>query len=467
MAVTHDVIVIGAGAGGLTAAGACAMWGLRVALIERGTMGGDCLNTGCVPSKALLATAARAHAMRGARFGVSGGEPSVDWAGVRAHLRSTIATIAPGDSRERFEGLGVKVIAGEARFIDRRGVEVAGRTLRAPRIVIATGSRPRIPNLPGLTDVPYLTNETLFDLPILPRHLLVLGGGGIGVEMAQAFRRLGSAVTLVTRGGCLPREDVAAAAIVIDRLREEGVRVLEHTEVREVAGDVVLRLASGETITGSHLLVATGRTVDAGALNLAAAGVTTREDGIVTDAHRRTSTPGIYAIGDCREGPRFTHVSGYEGSLVALRIALGWPGSVDSRALPRATYTDPELAQVGLTEAEARARFVRVTVRIQRFDHDDRAICEGDTTGFVKAVWAGRRLVGATIVGAHAGDLLLPWSMLLRRKASPFALADTIIAYPTRSERSKAVAFDRIEPLLFSEPVKRWAALLAWARART
>lgn len=469
MADTHDVVVIGAGSAGLTAAGACAMWGLRVALIERGAMGGDCLNTGCVPSKALLAAAARAQGMRGRRLGIGGGEPSIDWADVRAHLRDTIARIAPADSRERFEGLGVEVIAGDARFVDRRTIEIGDRRLRAPRIVIATGSRPRIPDLPGLQAVPYLTNETLFELDVLPRHLIVLGGGGIGIEMAQAFRRLGSEVTVVARGRCLPREDADAAAIVLDRLREEGVRIVEHAEAREVlAGPdgVALRLEDGAELMASHLLVAVGRTVDTEALDLDAAGIARGEDGIVVDARRRTNVPGIHAIGDCRAGPRFTHVSGYEGSLVAVAIALGWSGKADFRALPRATYTDPELGQIGLTEAEARDRHSRVTVRVERFEHDDRAICEGDTAGFVKAVWVGRTLVGATIVGARAGDLLLPWSMLIKGKASAFALTDTIVAYPTRSERSKAVAFARIAPLLFSRPVKRWAALLAWARRR-
>lgn len=471
MADTHDVIVIGAGAAGLTAAGGCAMWGLRVALIERGAMGGECLNTGCVPSKALLAAAARAQAVRDAgAFGIEADAPRIDWAGVRAHVHGAIARIAPADSRERFEGMGVEVITGAARLLGGRAVDVNGRRLAAARIVIATGSRPHVPDLPGLSDAPFLTNETLFDLDRLPEHLLILGGGGVGVEMAQAFRRLGSAVTLVTRGRCLPHEDADAAAVVLCRLRGEGVHVVEQAAVRAVERDgraLTLRLGIGQEVTGSHLLVATGRVANLDSLDLAAAGVRTGPDGIVVDARRRTSNRAIFAVGDCRVGARFTHLSGHDGSVAALNIALGWPARVDTVAIPRATYTDPELAQVGLTEVDARARHARVTVRVSPFTDDDRARCEGDADGFVKAIWAGRRLVGTTIVGARAGELLPPWTLLLKRKASPFALADAIVAYPTRSERSKAVAFAHLEPLVFSAPARRWAALLARLRRRS
>ncbi len=462
------MIVIGAGAAGLTAAGGCAMYGLKVALIERGRMGGECLNTGCVPSKALLAAAHRAHAVRtAARLGVMTGEPRVDFAAVHAHVQAAIVRIAPHDSRERFEAMGVDVIAGEARFVSPHGVRVGERTLLAPRIVIATGSRPRLLDIPGLAQTPHLTNETIFDLTELPEHLVILGGGAIGVEMAQAFRRLGAAVTLVEADRPLAHEDADAAALLLDTLRAEGVCIVTGTPARRIAAagaGIEVTLGDGPTVAASHLLVAAGRAPDLASLDLAAAGVAAGKDGIEVDARRRTSARHIMAIGDCRAGPRLTHVAGYEGALAVRAIALGLPARADYAALPRAIYTEPELAQIGLTEADARQRHGEVAVTTAPFADNDRALAENDAVGFVKLVRARGRVVGVTIVGAHAGELLLPWTQILARKASAFALAGAIIAYPTRSEASKAAAFESVQPLLFHPLLKRWAALLAWAR---
>lgn len=462
---THDVVVIGAGAAGLTAAGGCALYGLRVALVERARMGGECLNTGCVPSKALLAAAARAQGFRtAAPFGIAAADPAIDFGAVNAHVHRAIATIAPHDSVERFEAMGVEVITGEARFVSAAALDVAGRRLTAPRFVVATGSRPRIPPVPGLAETPYLTNETLWVLATLPTHLAILGAGAIGVEMAQAFRRLGAAVTLIGRP--LLREDAAAAAVVLARLRGEGVRLVDAAATRAAATSdgVALTLATGEVVAASHLLVAAGRAPEFGALALATAGVALGNDGIRVDARRRTSAAGIYAIGDCREGPRFTHAAGYEGAAVVREIALGLPAPVDYRALPRVLYTDPELAQVGLTETDARACHTSVAVTVSPFADDDRAVAEGATDGFVKLVRAGGRVIGVTIVGAHAGELLLPWSQIIARRATPFGLVGTIVAYPTRSERSKEAAFLALEPRLFHPVLKRWARLLASLR---
>ncbi len=465
---THDVIVIGAGAAGLTAAGGCAMYGLQVALIERGRMGGECLNTGCVPSKALLVAAHRAHAVRtAARLGVVTGELRIDFAAVHAHVQAAIARIAPHDARERFVGMGVDVIAGEARFVSPHRVRVGERTLCAPRIVIATGSRPRLPDIPGLAQTPHLTNETIFGLTELPDHLVILGGGAIGVEMAQAFRRLGAAVTLVEADRPLAHEDADAAALLLNTLRDEGVCMIAGIpgcRIAATGAGVEVTLGDGRTIAASHLLVATGRVPDLASLGLAAAGVTVGEDGIEVDEHRRTSARHILAIGDCRAGPRLTHVAGHEGTLAVRRVALGLPARADYSALPRAIYTEPELAQVGLTEVEARARYGEVAVSTAPFADDDRALAENDAVGFVKLVRARGRVVGVTIVGAHAGELLLPWTQILARRASVFALASAVVAYPTRSEASKAAAFESARPLLFHPVLKRWAALLAWAR---
>ncbi len=460
---THDVVVIGAGAAGLTAAGGCARLGLRVALVERDRMGGECLNSGCVPSKALLASARRAAAMRGSRLGVTGADPVVDFAAVRGHVAAAIAAIAPHDSEARFAAWGVEVVRGEASFVDRRSITVAGRRLSAPRIVLATGSVPRIPPIPGLAETASLTNETLFGLDVLPPHLLVLGGGPVGVEMAQAFRRLGSAVTLVASGPILPRDDPDAAALVRDRLLAEGVTVCEHAAVTRVAG-CVLHRADGVAIEGSHLLVAAGRTACVDRLGLERAGVVAGPDGIAVDARRRTSNKAVFAIGDCRAGPRFTHAAGYEGTLVVAGLGFGLPSPARYDRLPSVTYCEPELAQIGLTETAAKARHRQVTVHRADLADNDRAVADGDTAGFIKVVRAGRRVVGVTVVGAGAGELLLPWSLVMGGGATPWALSGTVVPYPTRSELSKAAMFAAFEPRLFGPAAIRWARLLAWRR---
>ena len=462
-----DLIVIGAGSAGLTAAGGVAMFGLKVALIEAGTMGGECLNTGCVPSKALLAAAKAAHGARdSARFGIKA-TPEVDWSGVRAHVDGAIAAIAPHDSQGRFEEMGIEVIRAPAHFLDGKSLQVGNRLLTAPRIVIATGSKPAIPPIEGMADVPYLTNETLFTLDMLPDHLIILGGGAIGVEMAQAFHRLGSAVTVIEHDKPLGRDDVDAADMVIAQLRSEGVAFELGRKATDVMIDeksIVVKLDDRRSVSGSHLLVATGRRANVADLDLAAAGVKVGKDGIEVDARRRTGNRRIYAIGDCRAGPRFTHVAGYEGALVGLDIALGWPSKVDWRALPHVTYCDPELAQIGLTEAEARKRHGKIDVTIQEFRDNDRAVTEGDTRGFVKLVRHRGKVVGVTIVGAHAGELLQPWAQIITGKASAFALGSAIVAYPTRSEIAKATAFASYSPVVFGAWPRRWAALVARTR---
>lgn len=466
----YDVVVIGAGAAGLTAAGGPAMLGLKVALIEEGAMGGDCLNTGCVPSKALISAAGRAHeANRGLRLGVTLARAKVDWIGVRDHIRHAIATIAPVDSQERFEGLGVDVIRERGVLIDDRTVQAGGRRLRAKRIVIATGSRPRKPDIPGLESVPYLTNETIFDIDELPRHLAIMGGGPIGMEMAQSFRRLGAQVTVIEQMRPFPRDDADAAALVIAALEAEGIVIRQQIAVTAVAregADIVLTLDGGEQVRASHLLVSVGRVPNTEGIGLEAAGVKVGRDGIIVDARRRTTNKRIYAVGDCREGPRFTHSSGYDGSIVVANIGFGLPSKADFSALPWVTYSDPELAHIGLTEAAARAKYGdRVTTTRENFSHNDRAIAEGETEGFLKIVHVGKKVVGATAVGRHSGDLLLPWAQMIVGKTSLFSLSGMIVPYPNRSDISKAVAFKAYEPTLFGKWAKRWAKFLAgWRR---
>ncbi len=470
---THDLIVIGAGAAGLTAAGGAARLGLRVALIERDRMGGECLNTGCVPSKALLAAARRAHLLRAGAMGVTAAGVTVDYAGVRAHVQGAIAAIAAHDSPERFRAWEVEVVQGEARFTGRRTVEVGGRMFRAPRIVIAAGSRPAVPEILGLGGVPFLTNETLFDLAVLPRHLVILGAGSVGLEMAQAFRRLGAAVTVIEAAQALARDDADAAAVVLRQLAAEGVEIRTGTHVARVAAvpdgvrvDTSPVGASPVTaVTGSHLLLAVGRTPSLHGLGLETAGVAAGVDGILVDRRRRTSNPAVFAIGDCRAGPRLTHAAGYEGTVAVMNIALGLPAAA-AAALPAVTFTDPELAQLGLTERAARERYSRVRVDRVEFADNDRAVAENETVGFVKVVRARGGLVGVTAVGAGAGELVLPWSLAMRGKASPWAMSGAVVAYPTRSEASKAAAFAAFEGLIFGRAARGWARALAAARRR-
>ncbi len=304
---------------------------------------------------------------------------------------------------------------------------------------------------------------------MLPEQLLVLGGGSIGVEMAQAFRRLGSAVTLIESGTVLGAVDAEAAQAVRRVLEAEGVAVCEKVAVVRASAEgagVRLDRAEGAALCGSHLLVAVGRRPRLEGLGLELAGVAAGPDGIVVDARRRTTNRAILAIGDCRAGPRFTHAAGHEGALVVAQVGFGLPSAARFGLLPSVTYTAPELARLGLTEAQARARYRHVRVSRQDWAENDRAVAEADTAGFVKVVRAGRRVVGVTIVGAHAGDLLLPWSLVMRGgRAGLWTLADIVVAYPTRSELSKAAAFAGFESWMFGTLARRWARLLARVRA--
>ncbi len=469
MEYTHDVIVIGGGAAGLTAAGGCALFGLKTALIEGHKMGGECLNNGCVPSKALIASAKRAaEAREEKRAGVQLAAPVVEWSGVHKHVHEAIAHIAPHDSVERFEEMGCEVIQDWARITGPKEVTVGGRKLTAPRIVIAAGSSPLIPAIAGLDDVAYLTNENLFELTEQPGHLVIIGGGVIGMEMAQSFRRLGSEVTVVEPGNVLGRDDRDSAAIVKATMEREGVRFIKGKAAKvsmDAAGQVTVTTGGGESVTGSHLLIAVGRKARTEGYGLEELGLALGKNGIKVDARRRTSLKHIYAIGDCREGPRLTHVSGYEGSNVVLEIALGLPAKVDFKALPWCTYTEPEVAQIGMTETEARAKLGdKLTVVKEGFDHNERAIAEGLDKGHLKVMLKGKKVVGASICGVNAGELLLPFTQMITGKSGTFDMGGAIISYPTRSEITKAAAFAAWEPTVFGKWPKHWVQLLAKLR---
>jgi pyruvate/2-oxoglutarate dehydrogenase complex dihydrolipoamide dehydrogenase (E3) component len=455
-----DIAVIGAGSGGLTVAAAAAQFGQRVVLFEKGEMGGDCLNYGCVPSKALLAAAKHAHAIRSAAaYGIASQEPGVDFPRVMAHVRRAIAAIAPHDSQERFEKLGVTVIRALARFEDQTTVGAGGQSYSARRIVVATGSRPAIPPIPGLDHVFHFTNESIFASDVLPRHLIIIGGGPIGMEMAQAHRRLGSEVTVIEAALPLARDDPELAAVALGALKREGIRILAETKVKSVSrsgGGIVVETDLHGEISGSHLLVAAGRKPNVETLNLAAAGIAFTAKGITVDTGLRTTNKKVYAIGDVAGGPQFTHAAGYHAGLVIRNALFGMPVKTDA-AVPWVTYTDPELAHVGLTEAEARMRHGDA-IRVLRwpFENNDRAQAEGSSEGLVKIVTSrSGRILGASIAGAGAGELIHPWVLALSRRLKIGAMATPVLPYPTRGEAGKRAAVSYFSDIAASSWARR------------
>lgn len=467
-----DLVVIGAGAAGLSVTAVAAQLGVPVALIERGEMGGDCLNFGCVPSKALLAAAHHAAAIRAApRYGVTAGEPVVDFSRALDHVHHAIAEIAPNDSEARFTGLGATVIRGEARFTARDTVVVNGETLKARRIVIAAGARAAVPPIPGLETVPYLTNETLWRNRTLPRHLIVIGGGPIGLEMAFAHRRLGAEVTVLEAARMLGRDDPELAEGALLALKDEGVALREGAKIARIEGaegSIAALLEGGERIEGSHLLVATGRTPNLDALDLEKAGVETTRFGVKVDRGLRSvSNRRVYAIGDIADvdgiGPRqFTHVGSYHAGLVIRSALFRLPAKVDYAALPRVTYLEPELAQVGMTEEEARAAGHR-DLAILRWPlaENDRAVAEGSTRGLVKLVATRRgRILGAGILAPHAGEMIGMWGLAIATGAKLATVAGMIAPYPTLSEAGKRAAGQAFVPKLFAPLTKRIVGFL-------
>jgi pyruvate/2-oxoglutarate dehydrogenase complex dihydrolipoamide dehydrogenase (E3) component len=454
-----DLCVIGSGSAGLSVAAIAASFGVPAVLIEKDRMGGDCLNVGCVPSKALIAAGDRRHAIRAAgRFGIEAGDPMVDYAKLRDHVRAVIASIAPNDSIERYTAMGVRVIKAEARFTDARTVEAGGVTIEARRFVVATGSRPVAPPIPGLDKVSYLTNETVFELSERPEHLIVIGGGPIGVEIAQAHRRLGARVTIIEAAPTiLAREDPEMAAVIERALREDGVGLLtgvsiERVEARPDGVDLAIRTGdSTGLVDGSHLLIATGRKPVTDGLGLDAAGVAVDSTGIVVDHGLRTSNRRIYAIGDCAGGAaggyRFTHAANYHAGLVIRSALFRLPVRINNTPIARVTYTDPELAAVGLSEDEARAQGRSFRILRWPYAENDRAQAERATQGHVKAIVTARgKILGCAIAGPLAGELILPWALALSNGLKVQALAGVIVPYPTFSEVSKRAAVEFLRP---------------------
>tara|TARA_R110002020_G_scaffold993_6_gene4944 strand:- start:14346 stop:15776 length:1431 start_codon:yes stop_codon:yes gene_type:complete len=463
--LTPDICIIGGGSGGLSVAAAAAAFGVEVVLIEKGRMGGDCLNYGCVPSKAMIAAGKHAHAISEApRFGVSAGEVQVNFGRVHDHIHGVIAAIAPNDSVERFRALGVTVLEAEARFVNKTTVMAGDTEIRARRYVVATGSSPFVPPIPGLDTVDYLTNETLFERTRAPKHLIIIGGGPIGMEMAQAHRRLGAEVTVVEGARALGKDDPELAAIVLENIRAEGITLLEGCKVTSVEkrGKTGVRVHyEGKTgaghVDGSDLLVAVGRLANVEGLGLDEAGVAHDRRGIKVGANLRSSNSRVYAIGDVAGGLQFTHVAGYHAGLVVQQILFRLPAKENRDIIPWATYTDPELAHVGLTEEEAAKRHGgRISILRWPYAENDRAQTERKTTGLIKMVVDRKaRILGVSIAGAGAGEMINMWALAVANSMTLKDVRGYVPPYPTMAEIGKRAAISYYSPLT-RKPWVRW-----------
>ena len=451
-----DVCVIGAGSAGLTVAFAAARLRLRTVLFEQHEMGGECLNSGCVPSKSMIAAArAAAQARSAAQFGVKA-QTEIDFAGAMQHVQRAIAAIAPHDSAERFAKLGVRVIRSHAQFTGPKVVSGGGVEVRARRFAIATGSRPAIPAIPGIDQVPFLTNETIFSLRERPSHLLIIGGGPAGIEMAQAFARLGSRVTVFEAARMLSKDEPE----LVDGLRRilvsDGIALREYTKIAGLSagpgGPVVTIAGSGETIAGSHLLIATGRAPNVENLGLDKADVAFGASGINVNARLRTRNRKVFAAGDVAGGPQFTHVASHQAEIVIRNALFGLPARTDYRALPWVTYTDPELAHVGMTLEQARARYGR-QIRVMREDlaENDRAQTDCALPGEIRVIArTNGEILGASILAPHSGELIQLWALAITNRLKLKAITKTVLPYPTLGEISKTAALSFYLPKLFS-----------------
>ncbi len=460
--LTCDLLVIGAGSGGLSVAAGASQMGAKVILLEGHKMGGDCLNYGCVPSKALIAAAKMAHATSiSEQYGITYGQPEIDYSAAMDHVRSVIQSIEPHDSVERFEGLGVQVIQEFGKFIDARTVQAGEFEITARRIVIATGSSAFVPPIDGINDVPYLTNETLFENRELPQHLIILGGGPIGVEMAQAHARFGARVTVIQSPSILPRDDHEMTHRLRTVLQDEGITFHENEmaqSVQATKGGITVGLASGATVEGSHILIATGRVPNIDTLQLEKAGITYDRAGIPVSAGLRTSNRRVYAIGDVvKDGPKFTHAAGYHAGVVVRNALLGLPARARHEHIPYVTFTDPELAQVGLTEVEAK-KIYGTSVEVARFDigETDRARAERLPQGEIKMMVRKGRAVGVSILGPQAGEMINFWAFILTHNIKLSKISAYVSPYPTLHEANKRVVGAYFAPKLFNSSLIKW-----------
>ena len=463
MTYDADLIVIGAGSAGLSVAAGAVQVGARVILIEGGEMGGDCLNTGCVPSKALIEAARHAKAaVAAAKLGVSCSQVAIDYASMMQHVHATIATIEPHDSQERFENLGVRVIRSYAKFTSKNAIIVENETITGRRIVVATGANAVAPPIKGLDQVGYFTSESFFENYDQPDHLIIVGGGPIGVEMAQAHAQLGIKTTLIERFEILSRELADTRDLVRKKLSHEGVTVFENCDILSIKKSDAIKsitLGDGLIIDGSHLLIATGRRANFQGLNLSAAGIDTTDVGIKVDDSLRTTNRAVYAIGDVIGREQFTHVAGYHASLVVRSALFGLPAKVKTHHIPRVTYCDPEVASVGDISDGPGIEKYRV-----EYDGLDRAIAGDRAEGFAQMWVKNGHVRGVTIVGAQAGELIHFWSLIIAQKLKLSKVSSVITPYPTLSDINKKLIgayftprlFDNVMIKSFVKRIQRW-----------
>lgn len=475
----YNLVVIGAGSGGLVVAAGATGLGARVALIEKHKMGGDCLNYGCVPSKAFIKVGKTAHAVRTAsRFAINTGEtalPSQNLKDAMDYVRAVQATIAPHDSVERFTGLGVEVKRGSGKLRSAHEVEIegTGEVIWGRHIVIATGSRAFIPPIPGLAEAGYLTNETVFDATELPRRLLVIGGGPIGIEIGQSFRRLGSEVTVVhDLAHIVPKEDADVAEVLANQFREEGILIhdrikVDRVEVKAGEKQVTITTETGtETLVVDEILLATGRRANIEGLGLDEVGVKSGRSGITIDETCRTNIPSIWAIGDVAGPYQFTHWAGYQARVVIRNTLFPLTAKCDYANTPWVTFTDPEIGRVGLSEDEARQKGIAYDVYRVGFDRVDRAICDGEREGFAKVLAAKGtgRILGAVIVHPHGGELIAELALAKKHGLTLDKLSGTIHTYPTLSEVNRALGDAYMRTKLKPTMKARLTKVYAWLR---
>ena len=467
-----DICIIGGGSGGLSVAAGAAQLGASVVLFERAEMGGDCLNTGCVPSKAMLEAAKIAKIANNGMpsMGISAGQAEIDFGAVKAHVRDVIAGIAPHDSEERFRGLGVNVIKSEASFTSKDSVTAIQDgepiSVRAKYFVVATGSHPVAPPINGLEDVSYYTNETIFDLNEKPQHLIIIGGGPIGIEMAQAHRRLGCDVTVLEAFAIMGRDDPDLVGRLMTKMTDEGIRLIEQARITSITQNgarIMIDISDGESIEGTHLLVAAGRRPNIDTLNLEAASISYDARGIQTDNRLRSSNKRVYAIGDVAGRHQFTHVAGYHAGIVIRNILFKLPAKLRDDAIPWVTYTDPELAQTGLTWTEAVSRYGAEAVRRTDWElrDNDRARAARRTEGLIRVISDKKgKILGASILAPNAGELIHSWTLALQAGLKMSAMAGTIAPYPSWSEASKRAAGAFFTERLFSARTKKLVQFL-------
>lgn len=464
----YDLMVIGGGTAGLTAAGFAAQLGARVALVEKHRIGGDCTWTGCVPSKALLKAAKVAHTARtAARFGITTGPVTVDMAQVRASVQAAVAEVYQHETPEALARDGIETFIGAPRFVDRRAVQVDTHTLRAQKIILATGAHPLIPDISGLRDVPFITYEQVFDLDKLPEQLLIIGAGPVGIELAQAFQRLGAAVTVIGKQ-VLPRMEQEAAGLVESVLMREGVQFAQGlaTAVR-MDGDAIVVQVGEQSFRGDRLLVAAGRTPNTAGLDLERAGIAYTEAGIQVDRNLKTSADNIYAAGDCVGSYQFTHFAGWQAFQAARNALLPFAVKGFADVVPWTLFTDPEAAHVGLTEIQARHLYTD-DARVTRRDLSrvDRAVSDGETEGFIKVVHTrAGKLLGATIVAPRAGETITEFALALALDLNAETLAKAIHVYPTYSSGVQLVLADiAVEKALGGPTGRLLKDLSRWTR---